>query len=135
MRIHNSWCSWTRGKVSKVLNGKTSRDLVSLPDGSLYLGLWQNGLMRWDPAGNHQFWLEDMAQQKVGDAVQVVQEIQGKIWVGTRYSGLFVLDPSSAQLQSLANLIPVAQALDIQCIAQGPDDTVLLCSRQWAGQS
>ena len=105
------------------------RDLVSLPDGSLYLGLWQNGLMRWDPAGNHQFWLEDMAQQKVGDAVQVVQEIQGKIWVGTRYSGLFVLDPSSAQLQSLANLIPVAQALDIQCIAQGPDDTVLLCSR------
>ncbi len=64
------------------------RDLVSLPDGSLYLGLWQNGLMRWDPAGNHQFWLQDMAQHKVGDAVQVVQEIQGKIWVGTRYSGL-----------------------------------------------
>lgn len=105
------------------------RDLVSLADGSLWLGLWQNGLMRWDPAGNHQFWLQDMAQQKVGDAVQVVQEIQGKIWIGTRYSGLFVLDPLRNELQSLTNLVPVEQALDIQCIAQGPDDTVLLCSR------
>lgn len=105
------------------------RDLISLPDGSLWLGLWQNGLMRWDPAGNHQFWLQDMAQHKVGDAVQVVQEIQGKIWIGTRYSGIFVLDPSRAELQSLTDLVPVEQALDIQCIAQGPDNTVLLCGR------
>ena len=105
------------------------RDLISLADGSLYLGLWQNGLMRWDPSGNHQFWLQDMAQRKVGDAVQVVQEIQGKIWLGTRYSGIFVLDPSSLELQSLTDLVPVEQALDIQCIAPGPDNTVLVCSR------
>jgi len=105
------------------------RDLISLADGSLYLGLWQNGLMRWDPSGNHQFWLQDMAQHKVGDAVQVVQEIQGKIWLGTRYSGIFVLDPSSLELQSLNDLVPVEQALDIQCIAPGPDNTVLVCSR------
>ncbi|CAI3797367.1 sensor histidine kinase [Rheinheimera sp. MM224] len=105
------------------------RDLISLADGSLYLGLWQNGLMRWDPSGNHQFWLQDMAQHKVGDAVQVVQEIQGKIWLGTRYSGIFVLDPSSLELQSLTDLVPVEQALDIQCIAPGPDNTVLVCSR------
>lgn len=105
------------------------RDLISLADGSLYLGLWQNGLMRWDPNGNHQFWLRDMAQHKVGDAVQVVQEIQGKIWLGTRYSGIFILDPSSLELQSLNDLVPVDQALDIQCIAPGPDNTVLVCSR------
>ena len=105
------------------------RDLVSLSDGSLWLGLWQNGLMRWDPAGHHQFWLQDMAQQKVGDAVQVVQEIQGKIWIGTRYSGLFMLDPSNGELRSMTELVPVEQALDIQCITQGPDETILVCSR------
>lgn len=105
------------------------RDLISMPDGSLWLGLWQNGLMRWDPAGNHQFWLQDMAQYKVGDAVQVVQNIQGKIWLGTRYSGIFVMDPKTMQLQALAGQVPVEQALDIQCIAEGPDLTVLICSR------
>lgn len=117
------------GRRSTTAQWQNVRDLVSLPDGSLWLGLWQNGFMRWDPEGKHQFWLQDMAQQKVGDAVQVVQEIKGKIWIGTRYSGLFVLDPANAELQSLKDLIPVEQALDIQCIAQGPDDTVLLCSR------
>lgn len=105
------------------------RDVVSLPDGSLWLGLWQNGLMRWDKAGKHQFWLQDMAQQKIGDAVQVVQEIQGKIWIGTRYSGVFVLEPKTGQLQSLADQVPVEKAVDIQCLAQGPDQTVLICSR------
>lgn len=105
------------------------RDLISLPDGSLWLGLWQNGLMRWDPAGNHQQWLRDMAQQKVGDAVQVVQHIQGQLWLGTRYSGAFLLNPGTGQLQALAEWLPVQQALDIQCIAPGPDNTVLICSR------
>ena len=105
------------------------RDVVSLPDGSLWLGLWQNGLMRWDPAGKHQYWLQDMAKQKVGDAVQVVQQIQGKIWLGTRYSGVFVLDPSTGQLQALTQVLPVPLAVDIQCIAEGPDNTVLICSR------
>ena len=105
------------------------RDIVSLPDGSLWLGLWQNGLMRWDKEGKHQYWLQDMAQLKVGDAVQVVQEIQGKVWLGTRYSGVFVLDPANGQLQSLAELLPIEKAVDIQCIAKGPDQTVLICSR------
>ncbi|WP_233081315.1 ATP-binding protein [Rheinheimera soli] len=105
------------------------RDLISLPDGSVWLGLWQNGLMRWDPAGEHQHWLQDMAQQKVGDAVQVVQQIQGQIWLGTRYSGVFVLDPGTGQLQSLTQLLPADQAADIQCLALGPENTVLICSR------
>ncbi len=105
------------------------RDLVSLPDGSLWLGLWQNGLMRWDPAGKHQRWLQDMTQQKVGDAVQVVQQIQGKIWLGTRYSGVFVLDPATGQLDAMTQLVPIEQAVDIQCIAEGPDNTVLICSK------
>jgi signal transduction histidine kinase/ligand-binding sensor domain-containing protein len=117
------------GQVPNSTQWQNVRDLISLPDGSLWLGLWQNGLMRWDPAGNHQFWLQDMAQHKVGDAVQVVQEIQGKIWLGTRYSGIFVVDPKSMQLQALTDLLPVEQALDIQCIAEGPDNTVLICSR------
>lgn len=105
------------------------RDLISLPDGSLWLGLWQNGLMRWDPAGKHQQWLQDMVQQNVGDAVQVVQHVHGKIWLGTRYSGVFILDPATGQLQPLSDLLPIEQALDIQCIAEGPDNTVLICSR------
>lgn len=105
------------------------RDLISLSDGSLWLGLWQNGLMRWDPAGNHQHWLQDMAQNKVGDAVQVVQQIQGKIWLGTRYSGVFVVDPVSMQLESLNPKLPQKHAADIQCITPGPDNTVLICSR------
>ncbi|MDF3125528.1 sensor histidine kinase [Rheinheimera sp. 1928-s] len=105
------------------------RDLIGLPDGSVWLGLWQNGLMRWDPSGEHQHWLQDIAQQKVGDAVQVVQQIQGKIWLGTRYSGVFVLDPGTGQLQSLTQLFLADQAADIQCLAPGPENTVLICSR------
>ncbi len=117
------------GQKPATTQWQNVRDLVSLPDGSLYLGLWQNGLMRWDPSGNHQFWLQDMAQHKVGDAVQVVQQIQGKVWLGTRYSGVFVIDPATRQLKALSDLLPVELVPDIQCIAQGPDDTVLICSR------
>ncbi len=124
-------------QLQQLGNGRSSqgpqwpnvRDLVSLADGSLYLGLWQNGFMRWDPAGQHQFWLQDMAQRTVGDAVQVMQEIDGKIWIGTRYSGVFVLDPMEPQVRPLNELLPVEQPLDIQCIARGPDQTILLCSR------
>jgi signal transduction histidine kinase/ligand-binding sensor domain-containing protein len=117
------------GQTPTSTQWQNVRDIVSLPDGSLWLGLWQSGLMRWDPAGQHQYWLQDMTQQKVGDAVQVVQQVQGKIWVGTRYSGLFVLDPATGQLDRLEGLLPADQAVDIQCIAEGPDNTVLVCSR------
>lgn len=105
------------------------RDLISMPDGSLWLGLWQQGLMRWDPAGPDRSWLTDMSQQKAGDAVQVVQNIHGKIWIGTRYSGVFVMDPQTLELQDLTDILPAEQAVDIQCLSEGPDGTVLICSR------
>ncbi len=118
------------GQTADTTQWQNVRDLISLPDGSVWLGLWQNGLMRWDPSGNHLFWLQDMAKHKVGDAVQVVQQIQGKIWLGTRYSGVFVIDPATLQLQALTDQLPVELVPDIQCIAEGPDDTVLICSRK-----
>lgn len=117
------------GQSSNSTQWQNVRDIVSSADGSLWLGLWQNGLMRWDPAGKHQYWLQSMTQQKVGDAVQVVQQIKGKIWVGTRYSGLFVLDPATGQFDKLEELLAADDAVDIQCIAEGPDNTVLICSR------
>ncbi|WP_377335878.1 ATP-binding protein [Rheinheimera marina] len=109
------------------------RDVQSSLDGSLWLGLWQGGVVQIAADGQAKQFLNKELEQILGDAVQSMEMIDQKLWIGTRYSGTFVLDTRSGQLLSLKqylNLPDSEQYTDIQCIAKGPGQTVLLCSSE-----
>ncbi|WP_337840246.1 ATP-binding protein [Rheinheimera sp.] len=123
------WQGSTALQASGLLN---VRDVLSSQDGSLWLGLWQRGVLQLKPDGQWQYYLENELQQRLGDAVQSMALIEQQLWIGTRYSGTFVLDLKTGQLHNLATLLQSTeqQRADIQCIARGPDQTVLLCSSE-----
>jgi len=107
------------------------RSIVSEKDGTLWLNLWQHGVLALRQNGQSQSYLQEQLQQQVGDAIQAMARIGGYLWLGTRYSGVYLLDFSSGQLKRLTEVLPGSRSMDlsdIQCIAPGPTDTVLLCS-------
>lgn len=106
------------------------RDLMIDPQGMVWLGLWGDGVLRWDPVSDQtQSFLKPVLQQRMGDFVQAMQYIDGDVWVGTRYSGLFKMAEAAADFTAVTTAtgkeLPIQ---NIQCIAKGQSGEVLFCS-------
>ncbi len=78
----------------KQLAGITS--VAADPDGSLWLGIWEKGLVKW-PQQNQQGQLEHYSiTSQPGDAViSILSELSDSLWVVTRFSGLYQLERST----------------------------------------
>lgn len=103
------------------------RDLLIDESGKFWFGLWGEGVLVWDPATNQiASYLKQELQQKVGDAVQAMMLQDDKLWVGTRYSGLFQLDTTTGVVTTPQHLqLP---SRDIQCVERGPANSLLICT-------
>jgi diguanylate cyclase (GGDEF)-like protein len=78
----------------KQLAGITS--VAADPDGSLWLGIWEKGLVKW-PQQNQQGQLEHYSiTSQPGDAViSILSDLSDSLWVVTRFSGLYQLERST----------------------------------------
>ncbi|TVQ40812.1 MAG: diguanylate cyclase [Wenzhouxiangella sp.] len=62
-------------------------------NGCLWIGLWHYGLACWQPDGDHIDLLLTELQQTRGDSIyQLASDDQDRLWVATRYAGLFSVD-------------------------------------------
>jgi len=112
--------------------GANIRDLVVENDRSVWLGLWGDGVLQWDPRlGQTRQFLQQQISAKVGEVVQAMLVTPEIVWVGTRYSGLFKLTRATGAI----SLYQLDQAdglqlpsTDIQCLEQGPEQTLLICT-------
>lgn len=78
----------------KQLAGITA--IAADPDGSLWLGIWEKGLIKW-PKQNPQGQLEYYSiTSQPGDAViSILSDQSDSIWVVSRFSGLYQLERST----------------------------------------
>ncbi len=112
------------------------RDLTIETDGSMWIGLWGDGVLHWQPSteqrpGAVRKFLHTEITSKVGDAVQAMLVTDTNIWVGSRYSGVFQIDRSNGRVTNLSEN-PASglklPSLDVQCIEPGPDGALLICT-------
>ena len=112
------------------------RDLTIEADGSFWIGLWGDGVLRWQPGKNGQAghinkYLNNEITSKVGDAVQSMLVQNTDVWVGSRYSGVFRIDRASGVVSNVSALAASGLQLpssDVQCIEEGPANTILICT-------
>lgn len=108
------------------------RDLVVENSQSIWIGLWGDGVLHWEPhKGTARHYLQEHIRAKVGEAVQAMQVTADKVWVGSRYSGVFVIDRNSGQVSHYSEDASTGLQLpspDIQCLERGPAATMLLCT-------
>lgn len=105
------------------------RDLLIDESGKFWFGLWGEGVLVWDPATDRvNSYLKTEMQQTVGDAVQAIMLREGKLWVGTRYSGLFQLDAQTGAITASENHGLKLPSNDVQCVEPGPEGSILICT-------
>lgn len=109
------------------------RDLSIEADGSIWIGLWGDGVLHWDPAQDRvSSYLQAEIRNKVGDAVQAMLVSAEYTWIGTRYSGVFRLDRSSGNVEHFSDADSNSLQLpsqDVQCLEPGPAGTMLICTQ------
>jgi diguanylate cyclase (GGDEF)-like protein len=70
------------------------------PGGCLWIALWHHGLVCWDRVNDRFDLLLTELQQTRGDSVyQLSADANGRLWVATRYAGLFSVDLADRQLR------------------------------------
>ena len=112
------------------------RDLTVEADGSFWIGLWGDGVLHWRRGKNGQVgsvekYLNDEITSKVGDAVQSLLVRENAVWVGSRYSGVFRIERASGKVSNISELVDSGLQLpsnDVQCIENGPAETILICT-------
>lgn len=107
------------------------RDLVVENSRSIWIGLWGDGVLHWDPQQERvKHYLQPQIRARVGEAVQAMQVTNDKVWVGSRYSGVFVIDRNTEQVSHYDDESSGLQlpSPDIQCLERGPAGTLLLCT-------
>lgn len=105
------------------------RDLLIDEKGKFWFGLWGEGVLVWDPATDQvNSYLKSEMQGTVGDAVQAIMLREGKLWVGTRYSGLFQLDTQTGVVTPSQNYGLQMPSNDVQCVEPGPFNSILVCT-------
>lgn len=106
------------------------RDIKVDTDGSLWLGLWGDGIVHWRPgATTSTSYMSTEMRQKIGDAVQALFVDAESVWVGSRYSGVYHLDKKTGLVKpvdvSLGLELP---SQDVQCIEPGHAEQLLICT-------
>jgi PAS domain S-box-containing protein len=80
--------------IALGIDGESVRALQQDADGSLLIGLWGRGALRWHPRHGSSHWLLQELGGQVGDAVFAFAGDAARRYIGTRYSGLRALDAS-----------------------------------------
>lgn len=110
---------------------RSIRDVVISQDGQLWLGLWGEGVLQWQPAtGEVKRHLTELSRYHTGDAVQALWHDGQSLWVGTRYAGLYQINPAG-ELATPSDL--AARGLDlpssnVQCLSKDRDGGLLICT-------
>ncbi|WP_019677919.1 ligand-binding sensor domain-containing protein [Arsukibacterium perlucidum] len=102
-----------------------------------YLGLWGQGVIRWDPESNEvQHWLADLGQLQSGDTVQALAlDDYQQLWVGSRYSGLFKISLATGDIEhfstrtNTSSTTLVLPSEQINCLTTYAT-TLVICTEQ-----
>ena len=97
-------------------------------DGTLWVSLWQYGLVEWHPETEHtRVFLEQLRRLR-GDLVyQLTRDDRGQIWAATRYSGLFRFNGDEFEAIELQ----IGHQLDaptLYCVVPEQPDRLWLCT-------
>lgn len=114
--------------TAHTLAARNVRDLMFASDGSMVLGMWGDGVVIDGPNGRHHL-LKSISQLTTGDAVQDIEMIGDQLFIATRLTGLYRYSLQTAELV-LMNRHVSGLSHKITCLARGPDDTLLICTKQ-----
>jgi diguanylate cyclase (GGDEF)-like protein len=68
-------------------------EMWQAPGGCLWLALWHHGLVCWDPDGGPvEVYLTELQQTRGDSVYHLADDAEGRLWVATRYSGLFSIE-------------------------------------------
>ncbi|MDP5149002.1 sensor histidine kinase [Rheinheimera baltica] len=110
------------------------RDLKIDDSGRLYLGMWGEGVIAWQPEQHAvQHWLTQLSETSVGNAVQqlFVGE-NNQLWVATRYSGVYQINLATGEMQQFSALPDSKIKLvhnNVQCVSEHAA-LLVICSRE-----
>ena len=98
------------------------------PGGCLWLGLWHHGLACWQPGSTEVELLLTELQHTRGDSIyQLNSDEQGRLWIATRYAGLFSLDLGDRKLRQWSLVDGDRHQPSYYCVV--PDqDRIWLCT-------
>jgi diguanylate cyclase (GGDEF)-like protein len=118
-----------------LLNNEVDISLMSLShssDGTLNLGLWQHGLIRWQPQTPDQPGQQfDVARHQSDGIQQSAVSPDGLIWLTSASSGLYRFDPedqSIRQFNTATSSLPVLPTNNLPCVAAPTNHEIWLCS-------
>ncbi|MEE2026001.1 two-component regulator propeller domain-containing protein [Alkalimonas mucilaginosa] len=109
------------------------RDMLLLPDGSFWFGLWGQGVLYYQSSsGKSRHFMQDFQQQRANEVVQVLQAMpDGRVWAGTRYGGLYLLDATEGVMQHVSvsnnSWLP---SNTIQCLGQDNQHRLIICTNR-----
>ncbi|HEX5792317.1 MAG TPA: ATP-binding protein, partial [Rheinheimera sp.] len=115
------------------VSNRNVRDLHIDASGTLYLGMWGEGVIAWHPEQNSvRRWLTELSEQSAGNSVQqIFVGADRQLWVATRYSGLFQIDLPSGKIQQYSTAADSLIALrhnNVQCVSENAG-VLAVCSR------
>lgn len=118
-----------------ALDNSVDISLMSLshsPDGTLNIGSWQRGLIRWQPAIPEQPGQQYAIAKHQSDGVQQSAVApDGVIWLVSTSSGLYRFDPKDESIEhySIAdNSAVVLPSNNLPCVTAVATDQIWLCS-------
>lgn len=103
-------------------------DLTISANGDFYLGLWQHGLIFWQPdSGSAELQLTELSKTSGDQVYHITQSDDGTLFAVSRYSGLFSKDANSKQWR----LVPLSKQTLVDgynCVLPEKDRYLWLCS-------
>lgn len=101
-------------------------------DGTLNLGLWQQGLIRWQPQTPERPAQRFAIAKHQSDGIQQsAVAADGMIWLTSASSGLYRFDPEDQSIQHFSaapDSIPVLPTNNLPCVAAVSSAEIWLCS-------
>ncbi len=103
--------------------------ILAAADGTLWLGLWNIGIVRWDPQTNRVIHagLEELRDIRADLVYQISRDPAGQLWAATRYSGVFRLEQDRWERVSIQQN-GQAYAPSFYCVHHQPPDLLWLCT-------
>jgi len=118
-----------------LLNNELDISLMSLShssDGTLNLGLWQHGLIRWQPQTPDQPGQQFAIARHQSDGIQQSSvSPDGMIWLTSASSGLYRFDPedqSILRFSTASTSIPKLPTNNLPCVTAASNHEIWLCS-------
>jgi diguanylate cyclase (GGDEF)-like protein len=101
-------------------------------DGTLNLGLWQQGLIRWQPKTPEQPGQQfAIAKHQYDGVQQSAVAADGMIWLTSTSSGLYRFDPQDQSIRNYSiapTSVPVLPSNNLPCVSIASNHEIWLCS-------